>query len=435
LPVDAAQSQPSDYPWMQRRTSAARGTVGASSFGALAAAALGIVLLAGCPDRADVAVGGQSGDEGTNENGPPMDVGEDDPPSANIGPVELPYCSRHEVDGPEGPSRHYACFSDDRRYREGEARWSYGEPTPAGPYRCECNQEQRLVADAADCESALENACNVDLDGPLPCSFEYGVCWPLRDDPGGWHCRCSEGAPLVELRADSCDLAAFTACNTGACTDDSGRCTPRTDGVGHDCECASGEHVVWPGVWDCRAALSTCSPTCTSGSGGCALRDGGHSCQCAAATSASEPTGRVAPPDPNGPGAPGGSDAGSGNDTADADAGAPEWTFVPNADTYGLCRQALELTCGPPPAGESCQEEDEHGIARCTSDGAGAWDCDCLGRATHVTHQCPLPDGLIAGTGSPGGGLPPFSDPELVPDDVERRLYTCMDAVFNCSCE
>jgi hypothetical protein len=357
----------------------------------------GLMLALGCPDR-EVAVGGQSGDEGTNADGPPIDVGmDDDGPSPPVGgPRELPLCSRNEAYGPEGPLRYYVCFSDDARYAEGELIWHHGEPTPPGAYRCDCNQELRSVSEADDCEAALESACAVDLDAPLWCGTPYGICWPLEDDPGGWRCRCSEGAPLIEVRAESCELAAFTTCNSGACSDSSGSCTPRADGVGHDCECADGERIAWPGVWDCQAALSTCQPSCTSGSGSCSLRDSGHSCRCADATVS---------------------------------------TFVPDADSFGLCRRAIELSCGPSPAGETCREDDEHGVHTCTSDGAGAWDCQCAGRATHVTHLCPLPEGVVSGSFVRAGGLPQPRDPAEIPDEIDTRLYTCMDAVFSCGCE
>ncbi len=392
----------------------------------LALGCAGLMLALGCPDR-QVAMGGQSGDEGTNADGPPVDMGmDDDGPSPPVGgEIELPRCSRNEAYGPEGPSRYYVCFSDDARYTEGEVRWNYGDPTPPGAYRCDCNQEQGSVTDADDCEAALESACAVDLDAPLWCGLPYGACWPLENDPGGWRCRCSEGAPLVEARADRCELAAFTTCNGGACSDSSGSCTPRTDGVGHDCECTNGERIAWPGVWDCQAALSTCKPTCTSGSAGCALRDGGYSCRCTD-ENAGESAGRVAPPAGTG-----GPDAGS------ADAGSVETgaTFVPDSDSYGVCRRALELSCGPPPAGETCSEEDEGGRFSCSSDGAGAWDCDCGGRATHVVHQCPLPPGEIAGSYGRLGGLPQPRDPAEIPDEIDTRLYTCIDAVFNCGCE
>jgi hypothetical protein len=227
------------------------------------------------------------------------------------------------------------------------------------------------------------------------------MCWPREDDPGGWRCRCGEGAPLVETRSESCELAAFTTCNGGGCSDTAGRCTPRTDGVGHDCECANGERLAWPGVWDCESALSTCKPSCTSGSGRCALREHGHACECAG--------------------------GGSGSLAS---------IFLPESESYGLCRRALELSCGPPPAGESCSEDADHGVrSTCTSDGTGAWDCDCAGNATHVMQACPLPAGEVAAPYSNPLDLPQPRDRTEIPDEIELHLYTCIDAVFSCACE
>jgi hypothetical protein len=81
------------------------------------------------------------------------------------------------------------------------------------------------------------------------------------------------------------------------------------------------------------------------------------------------------------------------------------------------------------------ERTDEHGVHTCTSDGDGAWDCQCAGRATHVTHLCPLPEGVVHGSFARGGGLPQPRDPAEIPDEIDTRLYTCIDAVFSCGCE
>lgn len=327
----------------------------------------------------------------------------DGSPGSSPALPEVPGCDRTERDGPDSQPRPYFCFAADSGDSLLRATWRYGEPTPPGAYRCNCNGIQRNEAEAASCEDALARACELDLDAPLACNTPFGACWPTPGDVGGWRCRCGEGMELVEQRAESCDVAAFATCGTPECSAAAGQCTRKIAGVGYDCACTSGERVEWSGVWDCPAALSTCEPTCGSSAASCALRPGGYACTCTE-------------------GAAGGA------------AGEQVTTLITDGESYGLCLRAAELACGPPLAGETCFEDQDEGI-RCTADGSGGWDCDCLGRLTHVTNACPLPEGYDVGGWGYRGGLPGGFDPGRVPDDIETRLYSCDNALFECHCE
>jgi hypothetical protein len=137
----------------------------------------------------------------------------------------LPECTREETYGPEGPARRYTCANLDSRYSSGELVWTYEEPTPAGEYSCTCMEwpgfgqpvYRTEEVEAESCASALQNVCEVDLNGPLACSAssiggDGAVCWPVFGAPGSWRCRCAAGGELVPVDNDDCRQAWRAAC-------------------------------------------------------------------------------------------------------------------------------------------------------------------------------------------------------------------------------
>jgi hypothetical protein len=101
--------------------------------------------------------------------------------------------------------------------------WQSGDPTPAGPYACTCNARLNRdhaflaqsveIADAGDCQSALERACPFDPLEPAACDqAEVGVCGPVRGELGRWTCQCQGSTELHDVRSDSCDGAITVAC-------------------------------------------------------------------------------------------------------------------------------------------------------------------------------------------------------------------------------
>jgi hypothetical protein len=333
--------------------------------------------------------GGQTGDEGSVTGTPAAEPG------------LTPYCERAESYGP-GAYLQHVCGLESAN----PGNWSYGEPTPAGNYRCSCAGRDARATDASDCGDALARACGVDIDGPLPCGAGTGSCWPKQGDPGGWSCRCASSNELVERHGDVCEDVLFAECFTAGCVIGSGRCDPLASGeAGYECACTNGERSEWPGVFDCQLAASGCLPSCETGAGGCGLRYGGFACIC------------------NGNGA---NAADAGSPSSDGGA-APSSVFVSHADSYTQCGLALELACGPMPAGEqTCSEEDEHGITTCTSDGRGDWDCDPV-------YPCPTETDPSIINGPIYDNLLPGAPQDLeAPQWVYDRSFSCIEAVFNC---
>ena len=170
--------------------------------------------------------GGQSGDEGTFHRAP----------GGHASPATpTPFCGHDVSYGPTERVVSYVCSSKDERYYSGEQVWSVGDPTPAGAYECRCPYEARdivEVSDAGSCEDALIVACGVDLDAPKPCFMPGtadGACWPERDTPGTWRCRCLADEPLETAQHVDCRSAWALACSPTC--GDAGQCeTSSIDG-------------------------------------------------------------------------------------------------------------------------------------------------------------------------------------------------------------
>jgi hypothetical protein len=329
---------------------------------------IGALLAGSASSCARGAEGGQTGDEGGIEGS-----------TSNGGPTPTPYCLRQESFGPDALGRFYACRAP------ADPDWSYGDATPPGPYECDCNGTPITVPFAEDCVSALETNCGVDYEGPLPCSSDSSLCWPVDGEAGSWRCQCGEGTALTPQQGASCDETLRRACVDSACSVDDDRCEPASSG-GFSCNCG-GERIEWPEARRCDVALSTCRAECGSSAGSCELRPDGHRCRCA--------------------------------DAADGDADAAE-RFVSLAESYGFCLHAIELACGTPPAGESCVS-DISGDS-CTADGSGGWQCE---------PERPACDPSI-GVSFAGRdvGLPQPSPPSV---DFASRPYSCAQALESCT--
>lgn len=192
-----------------------------------------------------------------------------------------------------------------------------------------------MSVDAAECEAALSAGCGVGPDTPNRCSSDLGTCFPSADGDG-FDCTCEDGTGVVSS-TPTCESALFEACAV-SCNDESGRCDPASDAVGFDCTCMDGASTAWRGDWPCSGVLSTCRPRCEATRGHCLLRPEGYDCACA---------------------------DGSGM-AVDLEA------------SDGVCLLAVELACGAPPVGESCQEVEDFGRTfSCSADGEGGWDCQC----------------------------------------------------------
>lgn len=172
--------------------------------------------------------GGQSGDEGSSHSQPPSGLA--------VPATATPYC-RHNVSyGPQGPSEHYLCKSLDVRYRNGEVRWTPGDPAP-GPYSCDCPTGSQDVPDAATCEEAMVLGCGLNLQAPQDCfaqldpSASVSVCWPVLGSPGDWRCQCEPDAPLMTVAQEmNCQSAVIAACSS-TCPDATKDCeSPFPDG-------------------------------------------------------------------------------------------------------------------------------------------------------------------------------------------------------------
>jgi hypothetical protein len=364
-----------------------------------------LVLSASCAPASeatlpvDPRVGGQSGDDG--------DVSPDEP-GPGSGDTEQPRCEHDELYAPPTPQRHSACWWEG----EAIAGWRYGDPIGSGPYSCECPDGPRVsVAGAESCRDALVQACDADFDVPRPCSRDEALCWPEQGNPGSWGCSCSgDSSGLTFHQGEQCDSALFDACAEPACQSDLGGCERLPGAVGFACQCEDGSLADWPGTASCRAALSGCQPRCESDAGSCAQRHDGYDCTCA---------------------------------SGDA---APGAVRVSNDQAYGLCPLALEFGCGPPPAGQSCVEDDEHATVTCVADGVGDWQCNCDRKeqppeapepqppdnADSVPNDVPS-DTPATGTGSEISGvvIAPHPPP---PAAVRERRLECYDAVWT-ACE
>jgi hypothetical protein len=348
--------------------------------------------------------GGQTFDESSGEGA-----------ALPYSPGPSPYCTRDDVYGPATTDYHSSSCGFRGVWQNSD--WTEGAPTPPGPYECSCDGQRVVSSDAADCAAALESACGVDFDGPTVCGAvsnppEVGVtpawsrCWPKQGDPGGWRCQCNGSDELVEQRSNRCEDVLFAACFTSGCSSSAGRCDPLAGEAGYDCTCADGAHSEWPGVFQCATALSGCTPLCETGAGRCSLRYGGYGCTCASA-----------------------SDSDAGVASADAGDASSASIFVPHAETYELCPYALELACGPMPAGEqTCSEEDEHGVITCTADGRGDWDCMPERSTCAMVHER-NPDLIMGGL---GGGWYPGSPALEAPQWLYDRSFTCTDGLFGC---
>jgi hypothetical protein len=219
-------------------------------------------------------------------------------------------CERTEDYGPGAPGGVYAC-----RASSPSPEWHEGDATPPGDYVCSCSGAREVsVLGASGCEAAMAEACQIDLDGPLPCSVQDGnltgdpyVCWPSQTSPGMWRCQCQADAETIDVSVASCELAALEACVPLACFAASGTCELKSGEAGYDCACATGDGAQWSGVpsdWRrptfgangsedgpglgflvganaCEDAISlTCTPSCQNDNGACRMRPDGFSCTC-----------------------------------------------------------------------------------------------------------------------------------------------------------
>jgi hypothetical protein len=233
-------------------------------------------------------------------------------PPLDDGHVEPPSCSRIERYGPDEAARVYTCSSP-----SSAVGGQFGESTPPGDYECYCADipDRVLANDAANCESAMEQACDVDADGPLPCSFNdassppgsSSICWPVMSAPELWRCECAASDVLIESKASTCEAAAMLACAPHTCSNSSGTCDLTSDGAEYECSCSAGGTATWSGVpanWRrptfaddggdegpglgspigadacVDAVLLTCRPSCESPRGACKMRPDGFSCTC-----------------------------------------------------------------------------------------------------------------------------------------------------------
>lgn len=219
-------------------------------------------------------------------------------------------CERIENYGPDGPGGVYAC-----RSTSPSGEWREGDATPPGDYVCSCSgAPEASVLGAAGCEEAMAEACQIDIDGPLPCSVEDGnlageayVCWPSPITTSTWHCQCQADAEPIEVTGPSCEFAALSACVPHACSDAAGSCELSSGETGYGCTCAGGDRAQWSGVpsdWRrptfgangsedgpglgflvganaCEDAIAlTCTPSCQNEHGACRMRPDGFSCTC-----------------------------------------------------------------------------------------------------------------------------------------------------------
>jgi hypothetical protein len=238
-----------------------------------------------------------------------------------------------------------------------------------GNYVCDCESVAK-ESYAFSCPAALFELCEVEaqrVDGSseeppavTECSALSreieGDCALDSDDRFECACEGDEGTSTMlgggaETPA-SCDQALFQACAVD-CADDFGACSPSTDGVlgEYDCACATNgfEHVARAGscedalLWACNP-LNQARDVCTGYGGACQLSaENELLCSC-------------------------------------VDGSLHENVPLPDAGARA-CRVALEDTCGTgaPPDGALCVAEMNDYHARCTrapAEGA-ALQCEC----------------------------------------------------------
>jgi hypothetical protein len=352
-------------------------------------------------------MGKETGDEGQESERPSSEVventaSEPEPmqePEASGGPLPNPYCDliEHFEDGSPRHSCHFGEPSLDF------IMWQPGDATPSGPYSCQCGDGERVdLAAADDCNDALRTACNVDPTIEQCVDRASSIARCEADVEGdGYRCRCAPEDPVVAVDASSCEEAVFSQCGAPSCGDSWGTCLRLEQRVGYACDCSDGTQATWPGAFECGAALSQCAPACEATRGRCSERREGFDCLCAATPETAA-------------------------------------TFVSNDEAYGICLLAVESVCGPPPAGESCEEGDEHAMVVCTADGDGGWECTC----DHVEPEPPpspapaddvpdVPSTSFGRAEQGGAGVAPHPPP---PDDVAARHFACWDAIWS-ACE
>jgi hypothetical protein len=192
--------------------------------------------------------------------------GEGAPGTLIVEPSLPPLCGTTEDYGPNtGRSIRTSCIFQGE-FDGSNPSWKPGEPTPAGPYQCHCASVSgaQNVFDAVNCEDALLRGCGIDPAQPpvMGCSERYyddHYCWPVRDNPSLWSCRCAPWDELVQVPANSCREAAAEHCRS--CTSPRGRCTrapAQSNGPEEfDCTCADGSalHIGSEAEGDCSLAL------------------------------------------------------------------------------------------------------------------------------------------------------------------------------------
>lgn len=349
----------------------------------------GVSLILGCPEPSGTSsfAGGQSGDEGGGQTLPEQGA---------AGETPAPYCTHTASDGPDSVSRNFACHSDTL-----DLSWRPGQATPPGNYRCECDRNVVQIEDAINCEKALETGCKIDLSAPLFCR-DNGLnagCWPVPEEPEAWNCQCGDGAELVEAKGSECLGVVFDVCAAG-CASDLGQCSTSADAVGFDCTCEDETTASWAGVRDCTRALSlSCRSVCETTSGHCNQRSNGFECAC---------------------------QTGDNGDPAMA----TTVEYIDHEQGYGHCPLSLEIACGYPLAGESCEEVEDYGVRlSCTADGEGDWEC-----------ECPLPVDCVPteSTDAPGVAIPVPGQREIgvPPEGLLDEPRNCWQAIgAYCGCQ
>jgi hypothetical protein len=193
-------------------------------------------------------------------------AGEEAPGTLIVEPTLPPSCGATEDYGPNSGRRiDSVCLFGDEFDRV-RPSWTPGEPTPPGFYQCHCASISgaQNVFDAANCEDALLRGCGIDPAQPplVGCSErDYGndYCWPIRDDPSHWSCRCAPWEELVQVPANSCQEAAAEHCRS--CASPRGQCTRAPaqsngpDEFDCDCEDGSASHIGRQADGDCGFAL------------------------------------------------------------------------------------------------------------------------------------------------------------------------------------
>jgi hypothetical protein len=280
----------------------------------------------------------------------------------------------------EGSTRVFACAAG---FSQGQVERDLVDAITEAPSHCQ-GSEGNYVCDckgvehesyAFTCPAALFETCKlqaqrVDGSGDEPpavtdCSALSreieGSC--ALDDSERFECACEGDDGTSTMLGDggaetpaSCDKALFRACAID-CADDFGACSPSTDGVvgEYDCACATNgfEHVAFAG--SCEAALLwACNPlnqaedVCTGYGGACVLTK-----------------------------------AGSPNELTCTCVGATEREVVAEVDaSFRACRATLEATCGLGDAAEGalCVAEGNGYHARCTRgpEADAIMTCECL---------------------------------------------------------